>query len=254
MRYGKYPYALLAGVLALTGAAPAVAAPILGVCAQPASADTAPTAVVRYDTPGKHPPTSRLWLPVIAYNQDPGVDPHTAPDPDRFAAYAASVALEARGRVVAYEIWNEPNMPRFWRNPDPHAYAQVYLKARAAIRKVDPHTPVLIGGIADITGWRDYARTVIRLTRPDGLALHPYVQPVRSTRHALRLGVPVWVTEVGAGRDNMTDTDRGAYLLRTVRRLRRLPIRALFLYSWEDPAWSVNDGAALAGVLRGMVS
>lgn len=251
MRYAKYLPAVVAGVAALAPA-PAAAAPILGVCAQPDSAATAPTPVVRYDTPGKTAPATRLWLPVIAYNQDG--DRFTAPDPARFAAYAASVALEARGRVVAYEVWNEPNDARYWRDPDPREYARVYLAARAAIRRVDPHTPVLVGGLADITGWRSYARAVVRLARPDGLAVHPYVSPVRSTRWALTLGVPVWVTEVGVGRERVTEEERGAYLLRTVRALRRLPVRALFLYSWEDPAWSVDTGAALLGVLRGMTS
>ena len=41
--------------------------------------------------------------------------------------------------VVAYEIWNEPNGGWFWLpRPDPARYADMYIRARAAIKGVDP--------------------------------------------------------------------------------------------------------------------
>lgn len=223
---------------------------ILGVCVSLAMAFTAPTPVVRYDA--GTPPENRLWLPVVAYNRDRPEDPFTAPDPDSFARHAADVARNSQGRAVAYEIWNEPNLNFFWRNPDPVAYAKVYVKARAAIKAIDPHATVIAGGIADVNGWETYARTVVRLARPDALAIHPYNRPVASTRRALKLGVPIWVTELGVGRENITEPQRARYLTRTVKALRRLPIRALFVFSWDDVNFGTDTGPANVALLHAL--
>lgn len=226
---------------------------ILGMCVSLALASsvvTAPTPVVRYDA--GTPPQTRLWLPVIAYNRDKPEDPFTAPDPDSFARHAAEVARNSEGRAIAYEIWNEPNLDRFWRSPDPVAYAKVYLKARAAIKAVAPNATVIAGGLADINGWEEYARTVVRLAKPDALAIHPYIYPVKSTKRALKLGVPIWITEVGVGREHITEPQRARYLARTIRNLRRLPIKGLFVFAWDDVNFGTNTGPANIALLHAL--
>ena len=46
-----------------------------------------------------------------------------APDPEKFAAYAATVAQRYGVKISAYEIWNEPNAIPYWTPvPDPVAY------------------------------------------------------------------------------------------------------------------------------------
>jgi hypothetical protein len=170
---------------------------------------------------GRH---SLRWLPILDYSatwaaSDPG-DYHSPPTSlDDYAAYARAFA-ERYGRggthagslpVTTYEIWNEPNGPWFWHpTPDAAVYADMYLKARAAIKSVDPHARVVVGGlVADATfvermyaarpelrgnvdaiGWHSYAPT------PDGI-----LRGVRGLRSTLeRLGdpdVPIDVTELG---------------------------------------------------------
>ena len=51
--------------------------------------------------------------------------------------------------MTDYEIWNEPNNGQFFWKPKPDAarYADMYLRARAAIRRVDPRATVLVGGL-----------------------------------------------------------------------------------------------------------
>lgn len=67
------------------------------------------------------------------------------------AAYAHALrglAKRLKGRVAGYEIWNEPDGPQFWRGgPDPAAYAQLLAAAQRAVRAVDKHAAVVVGGL-----------------------------------------------------------------------------------------------------------
>ena len=48
-------------------------------------------------------------------------------DPKDWSDYLTALATRYRGRIQAYEIWNEPNLDREWGNkkPDPTAYASM---------------------------------------------------------------------------------------------------------------------------------
>jgi hypothetical protein len=51
--------------------------------------------------------------------------------------------------ITDYEAWNEPNFARLWcPEPNPGAYARLYLAARKAVHAVDPEAVVLVGGLA----------------------------------------------------------------------------------------------------------
>jgi hypothetical protein len=52
--------------------------------------------------------------------------------------------------TVAYEIWNEPNLPFFWGGgtPDPATYATLLRAAHAGIKAGDPAALVVSGGLA----------------------------------------------------------------------------------------------------------
>jgi polysaccharide biosynthesis protein PslG len=51
--------------------------------------------------------------------------------------------------MVRYEIWNEPNLRGGWcPNPQPERYADMFILAARAIRSVDPHAQVVVGGVA----------------------------------------------------------------------------------------------------------
>ena len=156
------------------------------------------------------------WLAVLAFAPPwASVQPrvlHAAPrDTRAYAAYAAAVAQRYHGLISAFEVWNEENLPVFWRPaPNPAAYARLYEAARAAIHHVDPGVPVLIGGLAG--GHlkflaRLFQRPELR-DRVDGVAVHTYgpnpagvLAQVRAYR--IRLGflgfgaVPLYVTEYG---------------------------------------------------------
>ncbi len=77
-----------------------------------------------------------------------------APDPEKFAAYAATVAQRYGVKISAYEIWNEPNAIPYWTPvPDPVAYTEVLKAAWTAIKDAngipgaDPTDPLVVGGV-----------------------------------------------------------------------------------------------------------
>lgn len=168
------------------------------------------------------------WVAVLAFAPswaaaEPGVL-HSAPrGVAEYAAYAAAVARRYRGLISAFEIWNEEDLPVFWRPaPNPVAYARLYEAARATIHSVDPGVPVLIGGLAG--GHRAYLTRLLGQPelrgRVDGLAIHTYaanpaqmLAQVRTYRRRLAsrgfAGVPLYVTEYGWSSRPIVSAPRG---------------------------------------------
>lgn len=72
--------------------------------------------------------------------------PHDMGD---YANFVGDMVERYRGRVEGWEIWNEPNHPRFWK-PAPNAaeYAQMLKAAAPAVRAADPGTKVVFAGLA----------------------------------------------------------------------------------------------------------
>lgn len=71
-------------------------------------------------------------------------------DPSVYAEFVGRVAARYRGKIRAYEIWNEPNLAREWCDepPDPVAYAALLKATYAAIKAADPEALVISAGLA----------------------------------------------------------------------------------------------------------
>jgi polysaccharide biosynthesis protein PslG len=75
--------------------------------------------------------------------------PDTAQRRDAYARFAATAAARYRGRVTAWEIWNEPNNTMFWAPaPDGASYAALIRHAYAAIKAANPAAFVIAGATA----------------------------------------------------------------------------------------------------------
>jgi hypothetical protein len=83
--------------------------------------------------------------------------PADAPDglgppvnPGDYWDFVAQAATRYRGRVAAYQIWNEPNLNSEWghRPPDPTAYAALLRGASLRIRAIDPEARVVMAAMA----------------------------------------------------------------------------------------------------------
>jgi hypothetical protein len=139
---------------------------------------------------------------------DQGTPPR---DPADFARFAAFMARRyASDGVAGYEIWNEPNIGRFWGGrPDAASYVALLRAARAAIRAADPGARIVFGGLS--TNDLAYVRAAYAAGAKglfDVMALHPYscdafpgsflgYRAVRELMVARGDARPMWFTELG---------------------------------------------------------
>ena len=67
-----------------------------------------------------------------------------------FGDFCGAVAARYRGRIGAYQVWNEPNLSREWGNrpPDPVAYTELLRVCYTAIKAADPDAIVISAGLA----------------------------------------------------------------------------------------------------------
>jgi polysaccharide biosynthesis protein PslG len=74
-------------------------------------------------------------------------------DPRAWSDYLTALATRYKGRIQAYEIWNEPNLDREWgdKTPDPAAYARMLKASYAAIKAADPQALVVSAGMSPTT-------------------------------------------------------------------------------------------------------
>jgi hypothetical protein len=70
------------------------------------------------------------------------------PPPGAYADFMRRLAAHFRGRVGAYEVWNEPDNSTWWRSEaTPSEYAALLKPAYAAVKSADPGARVGVGGL-----------------------------------------------------------------------------------------------------------
>ena len=87
--------------------------------------------------------------------------PEVSPPEDMqdFADFLTALATRYRGRIAAYQIWNEPNLAREWGEnpPNPAEYTELLKLSYEAVKKADPAAYVISAGLAPTTRWDDVA-------------------------------------------------------------------------------------------------
>jgi hypothetical protein len=104
--------------------------------------------IARLDNQPKWAATSVQW---------PGTGP---PDnPKDWSDFLGALAARYRGRIQAYEIWNEPNLDREWggKKPDPNAYTSMLKASYQAIKAADPDALVVSAGMSPTTDTSEHA-------------------------------------------------------------------------------------------------
>lgn len=141
----------------------------------------------------------------------PWVEPYSDTAIDEFGRYAERVARRYRGRVAAWEIWNEPNERTYW-SSTPERYARLMRAAYEGVKRGDPDAVVVGGSLSGVD--LVYLRTLLKLgagSWMDYLSVHPYsfgwspedallLQELRGiAREMRRAGKSdrLWVTEIG---------------------------------------------------------
>ena len=118
--------------------------------------------------------------------------------------------------LTAYQVWNEPNLPAYWRpKPNAASYVKLVRLTRERLRAVDPGVSIVLAGLPDsrlgvpaIEFVRAiYAQPGAR-TEFDVVALHPYSKSSEGVMGAMnrtralmnRRGdrsTAIWITELG---------------------------------------------------------
>lgn len=192
--------------------------------------------------------------------------------PAAFSRFAAAVVHRyASQGVTSYQLWNEPNLTVFWRDPDPRAYGTMLRAAVSAMRAAQRGLRILFGGLAQVAtdaGNIDPGRFLSRACPcpVDAVGFDPYTYPALpgdlrtplnawqlmtnpaasgyGIRAALPAGLRIWVTQFGAptayrgGTDPRLVSDaRQAAILTDGLRLARQPgtvVAAYFVNTWRD--------------------
>jgi hypothetical protein len=93
------------------------------------------------------------WATGQVYPNDQNVIMTPPDNYNDFADFCYAVASRYRGRIAAYQVWNEPNLSREWGGmaPNPQAYVQLLKVGYEAIKRADPNAIVISAGLAPTT-------------------------------------------------------------------------------------------------------
>lgn len=117
-----------------------------------------------------------LWILDYGHPDHGGAVPVSQGDYDAFTRFAqAAVQFGKTQPVLAYEVWNEPNMAANWPNPDPVTYGSLLNSTISAIRVHDSVTPIVSGGVAiDEPSYLFKLAKTGALARVNAVGIHPY--------------------------------------------------------------------------------
>ncbi|MBV9213724.1 MAG: hypothetical protein JOZ25_08780 [Actinobacteria bacterium] len=162
-----------------------------------------------------------------------------------------------------WEVWNEPSHWKFWQpKANPAGYVKLLRLAAQVIRKRDPSTKVVLGGIPNVYG--DPAIPFIKqLYKQKGfrgafdiMNVHPYSQNTQALEDAMAAvrrvmannndsKKPIWITEIGwassgpkgdtlvSGRQGQAKELKNAYNAMVDMR-KQLNIGMVVWFSWRD--------------------
>lgn len=181
---------------------------------------------------------------------------------EAFGKFVEQLVRRYKGRKVIWEIWNEPNIPSFWRplagetlarDKAVDEYLALVNEIVPIIRKEDPNALIIGPSAANYnTAWLLLALRKGLLSQLDGLSVHPY-QPggypelmiaqhnqVQTWIPAADRKKPIFFTEVGysvgKGGNEVDATKQANYLVRQYLLSLMLGVKGNIFYSLVDTA------------------
>ena len=105
--------------------------------------------------------------------------------PAQYADFCAKVAARYKGKVSAYEVWNEPNGAQFFAPaPDPAGYTELLKAAYPKIKKADSSATVIGGVLGSVIDWGTWLMNPVTFLQQmytagaknymDAVSFHPY--------------------------------------------------------------------------------
>lgn len=196
-----------------------------------------------------------------------------------FADYVSHVVQHFRGRVLAYEMFNEPNSPNHWQ-PSPNAarFVELLCAGYRAAKRADGHSVVVAGGLngnglsQGPAGSRDFLETIYAGEGAgcfDVLAIHPFAHPIEQGLDGLQAWVDetrrymsarqddrqLWLTEVGWssglrqwGHPTITEAQQAAWVRTVYHDLQGA--QKVFWYNFKEVRRDPTDPEFQWGWLR----
>jgi hypothetical protein len=203
-------------------------------------------------------------------------------DPQDYADGFAHLVDRYRGRIAAWEIWNEPNSDYYFRSGSAATYAGMVRAAYNAAKRVDPNATILAGALSE----SDYRFTQALFDHGikghfDGFSMHPYsndrspLYQHPDPRYSFASGVPavrdvlvrngyarpLWLTEFGwqtstirgqeAWMNGVSEWTQGCFIKQAYDRMQSWDyVKAAFVYELNDESNDPHSRNANFGLLE----
>jgi hypothetical protein len=199
---------------------------------------------------GRTPP----WASALSGN---GVDPKKsetipAKSMDDWRDFVRKVATRYKGKIQAYEVWNEPNLAQFYGGDVPTLVAMTK-EAAQIIHSIDPAALVVSPSPTGPQGL-EFLRQFLSAgggQYVDVIGYHLYVTPdppeeiaglaqqVKSIVAQHHLNLPVWDTETGWSKPKYfsSNEEASAWLARAMLLAWVSGIDRFYWYAWDNRGW-----------------
>ncbi len=171
-------------------------------------------------------------MPILSYSSSwYKKPPDNAEERARYAEYVYQIVNRYKDTFHVWEVWNEPNIPSFWPEPNVRDYTLMLKEAYKAAKKADPNCTIIaaatsgpdleyIKGIYANGGWGFC----------DAISIHPYSMcggPIsQRLDKILRMHQeyikskgkpkPLWITEMGwTSNGAQEDRDQAVYVVQS---------------------------------------
>jgi hypothetical protein len=176
-------------------------------------------------------------------------DSISAADLPLYLEFARRTVANYKGMVDAWEIWNEPNLSRFWKGTD-EEFCNLVKEAARIIRETDPNTIIVASGFARAP--RGLINKMFKsgaFDNVDVISFHPYALNPKGTvsllaklktiteKNAFTGGI--WVTEIGYPNYGYNPTKVSlkkypAHIIKTIAGLASYGAEKIFWYELYD--------------------
>jgi hypothetical protein len=195
-------------------------------------------------------------------------------DIESWRSYVSKVSQRYRGRIAAYEIWNEANTKPFF-SGTPQSLAQLTLAASEEVRRADPSARVIAPsgvGLDARVAWPSQILGLGVAQAVDAASFHTYhggqppetmIEPLlklKALNKAAGFGaVPMWNTEFGywmsndraswaefERRNELSEQTAADYMPRDLLLAAALGFQRFFWYSWDDSKMGLLEPGTFA--------
>ncbi|NOY60875.1 MAG: glycoside hydrolase family 5 protein [Calditrichaeota bacterium] len=191
---------------------------------------------------------------------DGGLAPHSEKSRAAFARFAAALAKRYAGKNIIWELWNEPNLDKFWRPKSNVSDYMAWCKAVVpAIRRADTSACIVGPAVSSIDfSFLDSCFKKGLLNLVDGVTVHPYRSPGRSPETAIaeynqlkllieqyrpkEKDIPILSGEWGYNTTVMSRELQGKYLPRQWLSNLSAGVPISIWYDWHDDGRDPHEG------------